>query len=150
MRRFLAIAVALAALIAAGFLWTRDRPVAVAVEAPLPPINTETGDAEPLVAPVSSVTPADREARRFSRYDKDRDAAVSKGEYLAARQKAFARLDSDGDGKLAFAEYAAATVKKFGKADRDADGGLDAAEFAATAPKKRAVAACNCVREAAP
>ncbi len=41
----------------------------------------------PLVAPASSVTPADREARRFGRYDKDRDAKISRDEYLAARIK---------------------------------------------------------------
>ena len=147
MRRFLALAVALIALLAAGFLWTRDRPVAVATETAIPAIDVE-GDDEtaPLVAPVSSVTPADREARRFSRYDRDRNAAVSRDEYMASRHKAFARLDSDGDGRLGFAEYAVATAKKFGKADRDADGVLDADEFAVTAPRKRAAPACNCAR----
>lgn len=147
MRRFLALAVALVALVAAGFLWTRDRPVAVATEAALPVVEADNDEVEPpLVAPVSSVTPADREARRFARYDKDKNAAVSRDEYLAARKKAFARLDSNGDGKLGFEEYAAATLKKFGKVDRDADGALDADEFAVTAPKKRAAPACNCAK----
>lgn len=65
MRRFLAFAVGLLALVAAGFLWTRDRPVAVATEvASLPPVQPDAeDDARPLVAPVSSVTLADREAR---------------------------------------------------------------------------------------
>ena len=147
MRRFLALAVALVALVAAGFVWTRDRPVATATEAALPAVEAESDeDAQPLIAPVSSVTPADREARRFSRIDKDKNAAVSRDEYLAARQKAFARLDANGDGRLAFDEYAVATAKKFGKADRDADGALNADEFAVTAPKKRSAPACNCAR----
>jgi hypothetical protein len=142
MRRFLALAIALVALVAAGFLWTRDRPVAVATEAPAPAaVDVED---EPLVAPASSVTPEQREARRFARYDRDKNAAVSRDEYLASRQKAFAKIDGNGDGRLSFDEYAAATVKKFGTADRDADGALNAAEFASTAPKRRAAPACNC------
>lgn len=154
MRRFLALGLALVALITAGFVWTRDRPVAVAQEAPLPPVVpvppdvvAAVGAAEPLVAPTSSVTPADREARRFARYDRDRDAVVSRDEYLAARRKAFARLDRDGDGRLGFEEFATATARKFARADRDANGRLAAAEFAATAVKRRARAA---VTEAAP
>lgn len=146
MRRILALAVALVALVAAGFLWTRDRPVAVATEIALPVAGPDSEDETPLVAPASPVTPADREARRFSRYDKDKNAAVSRDEYLASRRKAFARLDINGDGKLAFDEYAVATVKKFGKADRDGDGVLDADEFAVTAPKKRSAPVCNCKR----
>nr|WP_310523756.1 histidine kinase [Polymorphobacter sp.] len=142
MRRFLALGVALLALVAAGFLWTRDRPVAVAAVA-LPVAEAdEPGVA--LVAPVSSVTPEQREARRFARYDKDKDGRVEREEYLATRKKAFARLDSDGDGRLGFDEYAAATVKKFGRADRDGDGGLAAEEFVATAAKRAQKPACVC------
>ena len=144
MRRFLALAVALLALVGAGLLWTRDRPAAVATEAVAPVAAADPEEEPALVAPASSVTPADREARRFGRYDKDRDAAISRDEYLASRKKAFARLDTDGDGKLGFDEYAAATVKKFGKADRDGNGTLDADEFSTTAPKRRATPACSC------
>lgn len=144
MRRVLAIAIALVALIAAGFLWTRDTPVAVAIETPPPAANADADDDAPLVAPVSDVTPEQREARRFSRYDRDNDAAISRTEYLASRQKAFAKLDADADGKLSFDEYATITIKKFGTADRDADGTLDAGEFASTAPKRRETPACNC------
>lgn len=144
MRRFLALAVALIALIGAGLLWTRDRPVAVATEAAPVAADGDADDDAPLIAPVSNVTAADREARRFGRYDRDRNASVSRDEYLASRQKAFGKLDTNGDGKLAFDEYAAATVKKFGRADRDADGGLDADEFSTTAPKRRDPPACNC------
>jgi Ca2+-binding EF-hand superfamily protein len=147
MRRFLALAVALMALVAAGFLWTRDRPVAVATETPAPPAAAvEADDEAPLVAPASNVTPEQREARRFARYDRDKDAAVSRDEYLTSRRKAFAKLDANGDGKLAFDEYATATIKKFGTADRDADGRLDSGEFAATAAKRRETLPCNCAK----
>lgn len=142
MRRFLALGVALLALVAAGFLWTRDRPVAVAAVA-LPVAEADEPEVA-LVAPVSSVTPEQREARRFARYDKDKDGRVEREEYLATRKKAFARLDADGDGRLGFDEYAAATVKKFGRADRDGDGGLAAEEFVATAAKRAQKPACVC------
>lgn len=84
--------------------------MAVATEAPAPSPTpaTDTDDEAPLVAPVSNVTPEQREARRFSRYDEDKDAAISRAEYLTSRQKAFAKLDANGDGKLAFDEYATA------------------------------------------
>lgn len=145
MRRFLALGVALLALIAAGFLWTRDRPVAVATEATIPVAEPDTGDSDAtLVAPRSNITPADREARRFARYDKDHDARISRDEYLASRKKAFAKLDLNGDGRLGFDEYSAATVKKFGKADRDGDGVLAAAEFATTAVKRKDKPTCVC------
>lgn len=150
MRRFLALGLALIALVAAGFLWTRDRPVAVAQEAPLavPPPAPQAQPEPPLVAPVSSVTPETREARRFARYDKDDDAKISRDEYLAARKKSFARLDRDGDGRLGFEEYAAATARKFASADRDADGRLEPAEFAVTAARRRPRTPVPCVPEA--
>lgn len=143
MRRWLALGLALVALVAAGFFWTRDRPVAVATEAAAPPSEADDDDA-PLVAPVSSVTPQQREIRRFGRVDGNNDQRISREEYLANRQKAFAKLDANGDGRLAFDEYAVATAKKFGKADRDGDGNLTGAEFATTAPKRGAKPACNC------
>ena len=111
----------------------------------------ETADAEdsdtPLVAPSSSMTPADREARRFGRYDKDHDARISRDEYLANRKKAFEKLDLNGDGRLGFDEYSAAAVKKFGRADRDGNGALVAAEFAATAVRRHVNAPPPCVPE---
>ena len=148
MRRFLALGIALFALIAAGFLWTRDRPVAVARETPLPVSVRPEAAAEPeLVAPVSSSGPIQREARRFGRYDKDRDARITRDEYLAARRKSFAKLDLNGDGRLGFEEYAASTARKFGKADRNGDGVLVAEEFATTAVKRKAKPACVCEKE---
>lgn len=147
MRRFLALGLALFALIAAGFLWTRDRPVAVAEPAPPLPVTVRPAAAAPeppLVAPVSREGPANREVRRFNRYDKDRDDRITRDEYLAARKKSFAKLDTDNDGKLDFEEYAVTTTTKFRKADRNADGSLARPEFATTAAKRRAPVACAC------
>ncbi|PZN96362.1 MAG: histidine kinase [Alphaproteobacteria bacterium] len=146
MRRALALGVALLALVAAGFLWTRDRPVALASLPPPPAAEDSDSEAEPtgLIAPRSDVTPAEREARRFARVDKDRDDRVSRDEYLATRKKAYARLDSNGDGRVSFEEYAARTVEKFARADRDGDGALAAPEFATTAAKRKPKPACRC------
>jgi len=144
MRRMLALGVAVLALVAAGFLWTRDTPVASAGEAPRLNAGATTQDDGPLSAPASSLTDADREARRFGRYDKDGDTRISSAEYLVNRKKAFAKLDVNGDGQVSFDEYAAATVKKFAKADRNGDGSLATKEFAATAVKRKAKPACIC------
>ena len=148
MRRWLGLAVALVALIAAGFLWTRDRPVALAGASSItvPDADPDGEDAAtpaaPLVAPKSPLTDADREAKRFNRYDKDRDEGVTRDEYLATRRKSFAKLDLDHDGKLSFEEYSVKAVDKFTKADRDADAKLSRKEFALTAVKRRARAPC--------
>lgn len=147
MRRLLALGLALLALIGAGFFWTRDRPVAVATEATVPPLEAEDDDVA-LVAPVSSVTPQQREQRRFGRVDGNNDQRISRDEYLANRRKAFAKLDRDGDGRLGLEEYAVATVKKFSKADRDGDGNLNDREFAITAAKRSIKPACNCASPA--
>ncbi len=148
MRRWLALGVALVALVAAGFLWTRDRPVALAGQAALavpdadPDGEDAAAPAPPLVAPRSPLTDADREARRFNRYDKDRTETITRDEYLANRKKSFAKLDLDHDGKLSFEEYSVKAVDKFTKADRDGDSALSRKEFALTAVKRRARAPC--------
>ena len=148
MRRWLALGVALVALVAAGFLWTRDRPVAQAGQAEMtvadadPDGEDASTPASPLVAPRSPLTDADREARRFDRLDKDGTAAITRAEYFVNRRKAYARLDADGDGTLSFDEYSAKAIVKFAKADRDGDGDLNRKEFAATAMQRRARAAC--------
>lgn len=150
MMRWLALGVALVLAAGAVFAWTRDRPGAAAAAATtagpsevelaaLPPRDPD--EVVPLIAPASDVTPLDREARRFRRYDKDRDGEVSQAEYLLNRRKAFDRLDVNRDGVLSFAESAAKTVGKFATADLDRDGALAAAEFAATAVKRKAASA---------
>ncbi|WP_419815136.1 histidine kinase [Glacieibacterium sp.] len=142
MWRWLALGVVGIMLAGAVFSWTRGRPVRPGVTLASAPAAAQTlVDEPPLVAPVSDVTPADREARRFNRYDKDRDASITQVEYFVARRKAFAKLDLDGDGKLSFDEYSAKALKKFATADADHDGKLVAVEFATTAAKRRPAAA---------
>ncbi len=130
----------------AVYLWLRPPPPGtLAYTAPAyagQPLAAADAPA-PLVAPVSNVTPADREARRFNRYDKDRDGQITTDEYFVTRRKAFAKLDLNGDGKLSFDEYSAKAAKKFATADTGHDGKLDAAEFATTAVKHRP-RAINC------
>lgn len=90
-----------------------------------------------------------REQKRFDRYDKDRNDAITREEYLAARRKAFAKLDTNGDGRLSFEEWAAKTTGKFMGADKDRSGTLSRAEFLTTAPKRRASSPkCICAKTA--
>ena len=151
MRRWLALAVLTMALAGGLFAWSRTPARRAAAFAAAPaaagqPVGDvpATAPGEALVAPISEVTPAMKEARRFNRYDKDKDGAITRDEYFVARRKAFAKLDLDGDGKLSFDEYSAKAAKKFATADADRDGRLAAAEFATTAVKRRARAAVNC------
>ena len=144
MRRVLALSIAFLALLTAGLLWTRDRPQAVAqTSLPPPPVAIEA-PAPPLKAPRVELTDEQREARRFNRYDRNKDRQIDRDEYLANRRKSFARLDVNADGRLDFEEYAAATARKFKKADRNGDAALDASEFAATATRRKPKAPCKC------
>lgn len=154
MQRWLAVGVAVILLAAGSYLWTRGSAPRGAALAAAPVAGTALPAIDdPLVAPVSDVTPADREARRFNRYDKDKDGAVTRDEYLASRRKAYARLDLDGNGTLSFDEYAARATKKFANADLNRDQQLASAEFATTAVKRRPRAACppaDAARDEAP
>jgi hypothetical protein len=150
MRRLLAFALAFVALLAAGFVWTRDRPVAVAQPAPPPPLEVAANEAPPMKAPRAEITPEQREVRRFNRYDKNKDDLIDRPEYLANRRKAFARADANGDGQLDFEEFAVVTSRKFTKADRDGNKALARTEFATTAVKRRApvkAVPCKCEEE---
>lgn len=138
-------------LVAAGALWNRPAGPVPTVASLGTPASAQTAAAPgPLVAPVSDVTPEDREARRFTRGDKDKDGSISRDEYLANRRKAFAKLDVDGDGKLSFEESAAKAIAKFTAADADHDGKLLAAEFATTAAKRNPRTKPVCPPTAAP
>lgn len=149
MRRILGFLVALCGLLLSGLILWKAPPVtdpAAALAVPGAEADGADAGAEdlPLAAPASPLTDAEREARRFARYDKDGSAAVSRDEYLVNRRKAFAKADRNGDGRLDFEEFAATTAKKFAKADRNADGALTAKEFATTAVKRKPKAACVC------
>ncbi len=132
MWRFLAGVGAASLLMLAGLLvWQAraDKP------SPIPPAPAEAADA-PLgmvdLAPPPQASERTREEKRFARYDKDKNGAVGKAEYLFSRQKGFAKLDANGDGRISFEEYAVKTVTKFAAADKDRNNALNATEFATT------------------
>ena len=95
-----------------------------------------------LAAPEAS--PRNREEKRFSRYDHNKDGKVEADEYLAARRRNFDKLDSDHNGGLSFQEYAVKGIEKFNAADKVRDGWLSAAEFVATAPPPPKHKTCSC------
>jgi hypothetical protein len=134
MVRYLGWAASAALLIAAAVFWWRGGAGGGQADAmiPRPPALTAVEDpVEPLADPPRASAKT-REEKRFGRYDKDKDGAVGRDEYLLARRKAFAKLDRNGDGRLDFEEYAVKTADKFAKADGDRSGRLDAAEFLTT------------------
>lgn len=132
MGRFLAGVASALLLVGAGLFWwtsgTRDEPVLSAFAPPL--ARAAAASAEPVRPPEAEERT--REEKRFDRYDKDRDAAITADEYLATRRKAFAKLDANGDGRLGFEEWAKKTTDKFAKADSDRSAVLTRAEFATT------------------
>ncbi len=148
MRQFI-LGAGSALLLAAGGVvwWSGSANVADPLPQRISGVAITPFAAEPLVEPPAA-SEKTREEKRFSRYDKDRNGAVSRDEYLAARRKAFAKLDTNGDGRLAFEEYAVKTSDKFGKADGDRSGALMPKEFQTTrvVRKKRP----NCPPAAAP
>ena len=101
----------------------------------IPPAPAAAADA-PLgiadLAPPPEASERTREEKRFARYDKDRNGAVARAEYLLSRQKGFAKLDVNGDGRISFEEYAVKAVVKFAAADKDRNNALNATEFATT------------------
>ena len=118
----------------------------------LPPqpaaLAAEPGQADEAVV-LPEATPKTREEKRFGRYDKDRDGAITREEYFVSRRKAYAKLDRDGDGRLSFEEWATKATTKFATADRDKSGAMNAAEFATTAVTRRPArrAACRPARQ---
>lgn len=105
---------------------------------------------DPLPAEVPEASERTREQKRFDRYDKDRDALVTRDEYLAQRRKAYAKLDTNHDGQLSFDEWAVKTTTKFAVADKDKSGGMTPAEFLTTAPKRSVKRKPNCPPAPAP
>lgn len=141
MWRFLAGVLSALMLVGAGlFLW---KGFAQADDNPVPPPPPPS-----LVQPASLATPPsaerDRETKRFDRYDKDRDALVTRDEYLASRHKAFDKLDTNQDRRLSFEEWSVKTADKFVKADADASKTLSREEFATTRAKRTAKPRCDC------
>lgn len=146
MWRYLAYGAAAALMIAAGWILFNGR---ARTESTLPAqprslVGQQDEAGGGLPDSVPEATPKTREEKRFGRYDKDRDGAITREEYLASRRKAYAKLDTNGDGRLSFEEWAIKTTTKFATADRDQSGTMLAAEFATTAPKRSATPRRDC------
>ena len=144
MWRFLSGVLSALLLVGAGlFLWKGS---AQADGDPVPPPPGPS-----LIQPASLTTPPsaehDRETKRFDRYDKDRDALVTRAEYLASRQKAFDKLDINQDRRLSFEEWSAKTSDKFVKADADGSKTLSREEFATTRVKRADKPRCDCLAD---
>lgn len=154
MNRFVAGAAACLLLVTAGLFWWQIRaekagpaatpqpPVAAQADEELPEGDGNAMGAAPPMPPEASEK--DREAKRFDRYDRNRDGIITRTEMMASRTKAFKKLDTDGNNLLSFEEWAVATSDRFAGADGNGDGKLTRAEFAATAPKPAAKPKCKC------
>jgi len=135
MWRYLVGGASVLALVAAGFFLSRQMAQSD-VPLPVQPAYAAEATGDPPAAPRADE--ASKEEKRFNRYDKDRNGAVGREEFLLSRQKAFAKLDANGDGRLSFDEYAVKSVARFAKADADKSGGLNRGEFASTRPVRKA------------
>ena len=145
MGRFLAGVAAALLLVAAGMFGWKSLAGA---EDMIPAAPPGAGAAGPVALGPLAHPPAasekTREERRFARYDKDRDGAVAREEYLASRRKAYAKLDVNGDGRLTFEEWAIKTSSKFVAADQDRSGMLTPAEFETTRVVRKTPPKPNC------
>ena len=133
-------------LVVGGVFWWRSTAVAKhgtshATQGSAAPLIDGGDEAVPEPPAASEKT---REEKRFSRSDHDKNGAISRDEFLAARRRNFAKLDANGDGRLTFDEYAVKAEEKFGKADADKSGSLNPAEFATTRVARKAKASCAC------
>lgn len=103
-----------------------------------PPLAAAVRLSGESLAPPPAADERDREAKRFARFDSDRNGAVSRDEFLATRHKAYAKLDTNHDGNISFDEFSVRSLDRFAKADGDASASLNRAEFAATRPVRHA------------
>ncbi|RYD56339.1 MAG: EF-hand domain-containing protein [Sphingomonadales bacterium] len=138
-------------LAVAGMFLARGTAAVSPLVPPIPAAATDAPGDEALPDAAPAASAKTREQKRFDRYDKDRNDAITREEYLLSRRKAFAKLDANGDGKLGFDEWAGKTVAKFAGADKDKSATLTRAEFLTTAPKPRkATPKCACPKPTAP
>lgn len=154
MNRFVAGAVAGLVLVAAGLFWWQGHAEQQRAAAPVPVSSPSTYDeslpegnenalgAAPPMPP--EAREEDREAKRFGRYDHNRDGIITRTEMMASRTKDFKKLDTDGNNLLSFEEWAVKTSDRFAGADGNKDGKLTRAEFATTAPKDSPKPKCKC------
>ncbi|CAN5509404.1 hypothetical protein BH09PSE4_BH09PSE4_07790 [soil metagenome] len=135
-------------LVAAGIFLFKSRAGA---DRPLPTAPAAmAGDAQDLPDTVPEATKRSREQKRFDRYDKDRNASITREEFLTPRRKAYAKLDVNHDGVLSFDEWSVRAITRFTEADKDKSGAMNAAEFATTAQKRTARPRCACAQATAP
>ena len=137
MWRYLVGGLATLALIGAGVLLFNRSARSVAALPAAPRAVAQTGEDGALPDSVPQASDRTREQKRFDRYDKDRNGAVTREEYLANRRKAYARLDTNHDGTLSFDEWAIKAETKFAVADTDKSGAMNTTEFATTAVKRK-------------
>lgn len=144
MLRYLAGVVSALLLVGAGvFLFKSNASPEMLPKAPAARAALADPEQEPE-AGLPEASARTREQKRFDRYDKDRDAKITRDEYLISRRKAYAKLDANGDGRLSFDEWVVKTATKFATADRDQSGTLTAPEFATTAVKRSPRPRCAC------
>jgi hypothetical protein len=154
MKRFLAGGGAAMLLLTGGLLiWQTRASQENDIPAPPPPTATgadlpEAGEDAPAFGSAPPKPPtaakASREEVRFNRYDRNRDAIITRIEMMSTRTKSFKELDKDANNLLTFEEWAAATGDRFAKADANRNGQLTRIEFATTKPKQVAKPGCRC------
>ena len=144
MWRYLVGGVAALLMVAAGVMLFKPRAKADTALASLPPQPPQSATGDPLPDAAPEATDRTREQKRFDRYDKDRDGAVTREEYLAQRRKAYAKLDVNRDGQLSFDEWAVKATTKFATADRDKSGAMNPTEFATSAVKRKTAVRAKC------
>ena len=138
------IGAAVAVMAAGILLWGRSTPSEAIIPSLSTPSTIGQDGTNDLPDTVPEATPRTREQKRFDRYDKNRDAKITRDEYLLARHKAYARLDTNHDGTVSFDEWAIKATTKFDTADRDHSNAMDAAEFATTAVKRKPASRAKC------
>ena len=153
MGRFLAGIMSALLLLGAGlFVWEtvaqQDEPPP---PAPPPPEveRIDPMDAPPPISigpPPPEATELTLEQRRFGRYDRDRNGAITRAEMMSSRTDAFRALDTNDDNYLTFEEWAVRTSERFANADADQSGALTPAEFATTRQARSSSTRrrCNC------
>lgn len=149
MWRYLAGAAAALLLVAAGLMLGRSL---AETDPRIPPLPDQTPAGISLADPMAfgakpslpTATERSREEKRFDRYDKDKNGAVSREEYLVSRRKAYAKLDINGDGVVSFDEYAEKATAKFAKADADKSAALNRGEFSTTRVIRKDKPKVNC------
>lgn len=146
MGRFLAGVASALLLAAAGMFFWQGAGAEQAALPEAPPVEADRAFTLADIPRAPAASERSKEEKRFDRYDKDKNGAISQSEYLENRRKGYDRLDVNRDGVLSFAEYAQKTAVKFTAADRDKSGSLNRTEFASTRvvrkPKPKPKADC--------